>query len=97
MDILAEFQWENQKVETYIPMFPIISHKYPAISNDDWALSWQSQQSGIRSYPHLIVSICIYHVQINLNKICLNQLAWAHGEDSNQPGHPSVFSLHSNK
>ena len=25
-------------------------------------------------YPHLVVSICIYHVQINLNKICLNQI-----------------------
>ena len=25
------------------------------------------------SYPHLIVSICIYHVEINLNKIYLTQ------------------------
>ena len=27
----------------------------------------------LRSYPHLIVSSCIYYVQINLNKIFLNQ------------------------
>ena len=31
-----------------------------------------SRSTGFRSYPHLIVSSCIYHVQINLNKICLN-------------------------
>ena len=27
-------------------------------------------------YPYIIVSSCIYHVQINLNKICLNQTVY---------------------
>ena len=31
-----------------------------------------SKQPNNRSYPY-IISSCIYHVQINLNKICLNQ------------------------
>ena len=32
---------------------------------------------GLQIITHLIVSICIYHVQINLNIICLNQLITA--------------------